>query len=74
MASAGRFVADRAGASGGTRGGAWGGAGGFTNTPQGKVLAAAFMDSYNGLVKAVRNYKAQDVEGGLGNGGTLKVN
>jgi curli biogenesis system outer membrane secretion channel CsgG len=55
-------------------GGAWGGAGGFTNTPQGKVLAAAFMDSYNGLVRAVRNYRAQEVEGGLGNGGTLKVN
>lgn len=55
-------------------GGAWGGAGGFTNTPQGKVLAAAFMDSYNGLVKAVRGYRAQEVDGGLGNGGTLKVN
>jgi curli biogenesis system outer membrane secretion channel CsgG len=55
-------------------GGAWGGAGGFTRTPQGKVLAAAFMDSYNGLVRSVRNYKPQEVEGGLGNGGTLKVN
>lgn len=55
-------------------GGAWGSAGGFTRTPQGKVLAAAFMDSYNGLVRSVRNYKPQEVEGGLGNGGTLKVN
>ncbi len=55
-------------------GGAWGSAGGFTRTPQGKVLAAAFMDSYNGLVRSVRSYKPQDVEGGLGNGGTLKVN
>ena len=25
-------------------------------------------------VKAVRNYRAQSVEGGLGNGGTLKTN
>ncbi|MET0962302.1 MAG: CsgG/HfaB family protein [Noviherbaspirillum sp.] len=55
-------------------GGAWGSAGGFTLTPQGKVLAAAFMDSYNGLVRSVRNYRAQEVDGGLGNGGTLKVN
>lgn len=55
-------------------GGAFGGAGGFTNTPQGKVLAAAFMDSYNNVVRAVRNYKAQSVEGGLGAGGALKVN
>ena len=55
-------------------GSGWGSAGGFTNTPQGKVLAAAFMDSYNGLVRAVRNYRAQDVPGGLGNGGNLKVN
>lgn len=47
---------------------------GYTNTPQGKVLTAAFMDSYNQLVVAVRNYKAQSVEGGLGNGGVLKTN
>jgi hypothetical protein len=34
---------------------------------------AAFTDSYNKLVLAVRNYKAQDVKGGLGRGGQLKV-
>jgi hypothetical protein len=55
-----------------------GGAGGigssYSRTPQGKVLAASFMDSYNQLVRAVRSYKAQSVEGGLGNGGTLRVN
>lgn len=62
------------GAAGALWGGAFGGASGFTNTPQGKVLAASFMDSYNQLVKAVRNYQAQSVEGGLGNGGTLKTN
>lgn len=50
------------------------GAGGYSNTPQGKVLAASFMDSYNQLVRAVRQYKAQSVEGGLGNGGLLKTN
>jgi curli biogenesis system outer membrane secretion channel CsgG len=62
------------GAAGALWGSAFGGASGFTNTPQGKVLAAAFMDSYNQLVKAARNYQAQSVEGGLGNGGTLKTN
>ena len=56
-------------------GGSAGGIGsGYSRTPQGKVLAASFMDSYNQLVRAVRSYKAQSVEGGLGNGGTLKVN
>jgi curli biogenesis system outer membrane secretion channel CsgG len=54
--------------------GGFAGANGFSNTPQGKVLAASFMDSYNQLVKAVRAYKAQSVEGGLGNGGLLKTN
>jgi curli biogenesis system outer membrane secretion channel CsgG len=50
-----------------------GGAGGFTNTPEGKVLTAAFVDSYNQMVKALRSYKAQEVKGGLGKGGTLKI-
>ncbi|WP_152594765.1 hypothetical protein [Massilia sp. BSC265] len=50
------------------------GAHGFSNSPQGKVLAASFMDSYNQMVKAVRAYKAQSVEGGLGNGGVLRSN
>lgn len=54
-------------------GGAGGGAGAFTNTPQGKVLTAAFADSYNQMVQALRNYKAQQVKGGLGKGGNLKV-
>lgn len=51
----------------------FGGAGGFTKTPEGKVITAAFADSYNQMVKALRNYKAQTVEGGLGKGGKLKV-
>ncbi|MES2264411.1 MAG: CsgG/HfaB family protein [Pseudomonadota bacterium] len=54
-------------------GGGFGSAGGYSNTPEGKILIAAFMDSYNQLVKAVRNYKAQEVAGGLGTGGTLGV-
>ncbi|HEY0722785.1 MAG TPA: peptidoglycan-binding protein [Pyrinomonadaceae bacterium] len=54
-------------------GGAFGGAGGYTNTPEGKILIASFMDSYNQLVRATRNYRAQEVKGGLGTGGTLGV-
>ena len=54
-------------------GGAAGGAGGYSNTPEGKIIIAAFADSYNQLVRAVRNYKAQTVKGGLGTGGTLGV-
>jgi curli biogenesis system outer membrane secretion channel CsgG len=51
-----------------------GGGGGYTNTSEGKVLVAAFTDSFNNMVIALRSYKAQDVKGGLGTGGTLKVN
>lgn len=54
-------------------GGMFGGAGGYSNTPEGKILIAAFMDSYNKLVKATRNYRAQSVKGGLGTGGRLGV-
>jgi len=53
--------------------GGFGSAGGYTDTPEGKILTAAFMDSYNKLVKATRNYKAQTVKGGLGTGGRLGV-
>jgi curli biogenesis system outer membrane secretion channel CsgG len=51
--------------------GATGGA--YGKTPQGKVVVAAFADSYNQMVKALRHYKAQTVKGGLGTGGRLKV-
>lgn len=62
------------GAVGGLFGGAAGGiGGGYAKTAQGKVIVAAFMDSYNGIVKAVQNYKAQEVKGGLGTGGQLGV-
>jgi hypothetical protein len=58
---------------GGFGSGAAGGLGGYTNTPEGKVLAGAFADAYNRLVGAVRSYKAQEVKGGLGTGGALGV-
>jgi len=45
----------------------------FTRTPEGKVIAAAFVDAYNKMVVGLREYKAQKVEGGLGEGGTLGV-
>lgn len=62
------------GVMGGLFGGSGGAAlGGYSKTPQGKVIVAAFMDSYNNIVKAVRNYKAQTVKGGLGTGGALGV-
>ncbi|NKE67294.1 peptidoglycan-binding protein [Ramlibacter sp. RBP-2] len=50
------------------------GLGGYTNTPQGKVVAAAFLNAYNQLVQAVRNYTPQSMGGeGLGAGGKLAV-
>ncbi|MGH6612053.1 MAG: CsgG/HfaB family protein, partial [Burkholderiaceae bacterium] len=51
----------------------WTSVGGYSNTPEGKIIVASFMDSYNKLVKATRNYKAQTVKDGLGTGGTLGV-
>ncbi|OGA85396.1 MAG: peptidoglycan-binding protein [Burkholderiales bacterium RIFCSPHIGHO2_01_FULL_63_240] len=54
-------------------GGLGGGGGGYAKTPQGKVITAAFADSFNQMVKALRNYKAQQVKGGLGTGGRLGV-
>jgi hypothetical protein len=63
------------GAFGTVFGGGGGGAlGGYTNTAQGKVIAAAFMDAFNQMVVSLRNYKAQSVQGqGLGGGGRLGV-
>ncbi|UDM53482.1 hypothetical protein [Cupriavidus sp. MP-37] len=54
-------------------GGAAGGLSGFSRTPEGKATVAAFMDAYNNMVVSLRNYKAQEVKGGLGRGGQLKV-
>jgi hypothetical protein len=50
-----------------------GGLSGFSRTPEGKATVAAFVDAYNSMVISLRNYKAQEVKGGLGRGGVLKV-
>jgi hypothetical protein len=39
--------------------------GGYSDTPEGKIIVAAFMDSCNQLVRATRNYVAQTVKGEL---------
>ncbi|MDP2262392.1 MAG: hypothetical protein Q8K24_04450 [Hydrogenophaga sp.] len=54
-------------------GGAAAGLGGFSRTPEGKASVAAFVDAYNSMVVSLRNYRAQEVKGGLGKGGVLKV-
>lgn len=54
-------------------GGAAGALGGYTKTPEGKVIVAAFADSLNQMIVALRNYRAQTVEGGLGKGGKLGI-
>lgn len=56
----------------GSRGGV--GLGGMTSTPEGKATLAAFVDAYNGMVRALKNYEAQSIKGGSGRGGLLKVN
>jgi curli biogenesis system outer membrane secretion channel CsgG len=45
----------------------------YSNTDEGKLVSAAFFDAYNKLVVALRQYKAQTVEGGMGEGGQLGV-
>ena len=52
---------------------AGGALGGYTKTPAGKIIVSAFADSYNNMVRALRSYKAQEVKGGLGKGGGLKI-
>jgi hypothetical protein len=51
-----------------------GGMSSYTKTPEGIATAAAFFDAYNNLVQSLKNYQAQDVQGGMGRGGRLKVN
>ncbi|MBI1340826.1 hypothetical protein GC169_11560 [bacterium] len=55
-------------------GGTGGALGGYTKTPEGRATVAAFVDAYNSMVVALKNYKAQSVEGGSGTGGVLQVN
>ena len=54
-------------------GGATARLGGFSRTPEGKATVAAFVDAYNSMVISLRNYRAQEVKGGLGRGGTLRT-
>lgn len=49
------------------------GLGAYSRTPEGKTLVNAFLDSMNQLVIALKDYKTQNVKGGLGKGGQLKV-
>lgn len=73
-AAQGSSTATNYGAALGAFGGGNAGAlSGYSNTPEGKATVAAFIDAYNNMVVAVKNYKAQEVEGGLGTGGTLEV-
>ena len=53
-------------------GGALGGSA-YSNTDEGKLISAAFVDAYNKMVVSLREYKAQTVKGGLVGGGTLGV-
>ncbi len=64
------------GAVTGLLGAGFGGLGGYSNTPEGKVIVAAFTDAYNKMVRALRNYRPQEAPGpgGLGTGGSLRVN
>ena len=72
--SEGNSTATNYGAALGAFGGsAAGGLSGFSRTPEGKATVAAFVDAYNSMVISLRNYKAQEVKGGLGKGGVLKV-
>jgi hypothetical protein len=59
----------------GRAGGMFGGAQAKTqsSTSTATVLLQAMADAYNKLVPALRNYKSQTVKGGLGAGGTLRV-
>lgn len=49
------------------------GIGAWQNTPEGKIIAGAFMDSFNQMVSAARNYQAQSTGGALGTGGALQT-
>lgn len=60
------------GAGVGVLGGLLGGVNAYANTPQGKIVAAAFLDAYNKLVIAARQYAPQKAKGAVGQGGTLQ--
>jgi hypothetical protein len=49
------------------------GVSGWQSTPEGKLLAGAFMDSYNQMIRALRSYAPQHASKALGTGGSLAV-
>ena len=49
------------------------GLGGYTKTPEGRMIVNAFMDAMNQLIVALKDYKVQNVKGGLGKGGNIKI-
>ena len=59
----------------GRAGGVFGGgkASNGSSTSMSTVMLQAYADAYNKLVPALRGYKTQTVQGGLGAGGTLRV-
>ncbi|MFZ5538420.1 MAG: CsgG/HfaB family protein [Pseudomonadota bacterium] len=60
------------GAGIGVLGGLLAGVNAYADTPQGKIVAAAFLDAYNKLVSAARQYAPQSAQGAVGRGGRLK--
>jgi hypothetical protein len=54
-------------------GGGVGGGSAYANTDEGKLISSAFFDAFNKMVVALRQYKAQIVKDGLGEGGALAV-
>lgn len=60
------------GAGVGVLGGLVAGVNAYAATPQGKIVAAALLDSYNKLVLAARKYQPQKAQGEVGRGGQLK--
>lgn len=60
------------GAGVGVLGGLIAGVNAYAATPQGKIVAAAFLDAYNRLVLAARQYTPQKAVGAVGQGGKLK--
>lgn len=58
----------------GAGGGGAVGIGGWNRTPEGRIIAGAFMDAFNQMVMAARNYSAQSMgDRGLGTGGRMEV-
>ncbi len=72
-ASSNDLSASLAGLGLGAGGGGFGQLSAFQQTPAGQAAVAAFVDAYNKMVVAARNYRAQEIRGGAGTGGLLRV-